>query len=77
MPHILTIEIIGAIIKLKEVIGMITFISRHIALLFLNKNIINKEKLPVCQYGVEMIISLIIGFLSVLLTGIIMNCLCQ
>ncbi len=37
MPHILTIEIIGAIIKLKEVIGMITFISRHIALLFLNK----------------------------------------
>ncbi len=52
---------------------MITSISKHIAQFFLKKEIIDIERLPVYQYGFEMMVSLIVGFASVILSGIILG----
>lgn len=52
---------------------MISFLSNFIALLLYKNNIIDKEKIEVCQYGFEIIVSTIIGFLLVLASGIILG----
>lgn len=52
---------------------MISFLSNFIALFLYKNNIIDKEKIEVCQYGFEIIISTIIGFLLVLASGIILG----
>lgn len=49
---------------------MISFLSNFIALFLYKNNIIDKEKIEVCQYGFEIIVSTIIGFLLVLISGI-------
>lgn len=52
---------------------MISFLSNFIALFLYKNNIIDKEKIEVCQYGFEIIVSTIIGFLLVLTSGIILG----
>lgn len=52
---------------------MISFLSSFIALSLYKNNIIDKEKIEVCQYGFEIIVSTIIGFLLVLTSGIILR----
>lgn len=52
---------------------MISFLSNSIALFLYKKKVIDEEELPVCQYGFEIIVSTIIGFLLVLLSGIILD----
>lgn len=52
---------------------MISFLSNFIALSLYKNNIIDKEKIEVCQYGFEIIVSTIIGFLLVLTSGIILR----
>lgn len=55
------------------VMKMISFLSNSIALFLYKKKVIDDEELTVCQYGFEIIISTIIGFLLVLLSGIILD----
>ena len=52
---------------------MISFLSNFIALFLYKKKIIDEERLPVCQYGFEIIVSTIIGFLLVLTSGFILG----
>ncbi|MDE5946937.1 MAG: accessory gene regulator B family protein [Oscillospiraceae bacterium] len=52
---------------------MISFLSDFIALFLYKKKIIDEERLPVCKYGFEIIVSTIIGFLLVLTSGIILG----
>ncbi len=52
---------------------MISFLTNFIALFLYKNNIIDKEKIEVCQYGFEIIVSTIIGFLLVLTSGIILG----
>lgn len=52
---------------------MISFLSNFIALFLYKNNIIDKGKIEVCQYGFEIIVSTIIGFLLVLISGIILG----
>lgn len=52
---------------------MIHFLSSSIASGLLRKGIIGEEKVPVCQYGFELIISTAAGFLLVMLSGILLG----
>ena len=52
---------------------MISYLSKFIAVFFYNKEIIAEEKIDVCKYGFEIMISTIIGFLLVLFSGIVFN----
>ena len=52
---------------------MISFLINSIALFLYKKKVIDDEELTVCQYGFEIIISTIISFLLVLLSGIILD----
>ena len=52
---------------------MISFLSNFIALFLYKNNIIDKEKIEVCQYGFEIIVSTIIGFLLVSISGIFLG----
>lgn len=56
---------------MRLVIGMIHFLSSSIASGLFRNGIIDEEKVPVCQYGFELIISTAIGFFLVMLSGII------
>ena len=49
---------------------MISFLSRRIALFLRNNDIVDDETSQVCQYGFEIIISTLVGFLIVFLIGI-------
>lgn len=53
--------------------SMISFLSKFIALFLYKNKIIDEERLPVCQYGFEIIISTVVGFLLVLASGIILG----
>lgn len=52
---------------------MISYLSKSIALFLHKNNIINNERLPVCEYGFELIIATILGFALVLLSGVILG----
>ncbi len=52
---------------------MISLISKRIALSLYKKEIIDDEKLPVCEYGFELMISILIGFLLVIISGILLD----
>lgn len=52
---------------------MISLISKRIALSLYKKGIIDNEKLPVCEYGFELMISILIGFLLVIISGILLD----
>lgn len=52
---------------------MISFLSKSIALFLYKNEIIDDEKLPVCEYGFEIIVSTVIGFFLVALSGILLN----
>lgn len=57
--------------------SMISFLSNLIAHFLYNKKIIDEEEVPVCQYGFEIIVSTVIGFLLVLLSGIILGAIAE
>ena len=48
-------------------------ISKYIALFLYRKKIIEVEKIPVCEYGFELIVSILIGFLGVIISGILLD----
>lgn len=52
---------------------MLGRIADSIAVLFLNKNIINEDELPVYQYGMQVLICNIAGMLTVLIVGILIS----
>lgn len=52
---------------------MLGRISDSIAVLFLKKNIINEDELPVYQYGMQVLICNIAGMLTVLIVGILIS----
>lgn len=52
---------------------MISKLSKLIALFLYKEQIIDEEKTPVCEYGFELIISTMIGFILVIIVGLIMN----
>ncbi len=52
---------------------MISLISKYIALFLYRKKIIEVEKIPVCEYGFELIVSILIGFLGVIISGILLD----
>ena len=52
---------------------MISFLSNFIAHYLFKNQIIEKEKVPVCQYGFEIIVSTFMGFLIVSVIGIVLN----
>ena len=51
----------------------ISRIADSIAVLFLKKNIINEDELPVYQYGMQVLICNIAGMLTVLIVGILIS----
>lgn len=52
---------------------MLRRIADSIAVLFLKKNIINEDELPVYQYGMQVLICNIAGMLTVLIVGILIS----
>ena len=52
---------------------MITSISKKLASYLCRKNIIDKDKKEIYQYGYEVLISGLIGFAIVIILGILMN----
>ena len=52
---------------------MITSISKKLASYLSRKNIIDKDKKEIYQYGYEVLISGLIGFAIVIILGILMN----
>lgn len=52
---------------------MLGRIADSIAVLFLKKNIINEDELPVYQYGMQVLIGNIAGMLTVLIVGILIS----
>lgn len=52
---------------------MLGRIAYSIAVLFLKKNIINEDELPVYQYGMQVLICNIAGMLTVLIVGILIS----
>lgn len=52
---------------------MISLISKCIALFLYKKEIIDDKKLPVCEYGFELMLSIFIGFLLIIISGILLN----
>ena len=52
---------------------MLGRIADIIAVLFLKKNIINEDELPVYQYGMQVLICNIAGMLTVLIVGILIS----
>lgn len=52
---------------------MLGIIADSIAVLFLKKNIINEDELPVYQYGMQVLICNIAGMLTVLIVGILIS----
>ena len=52
---------------------MISKLSKNIALILFSEQIIDEEKMPVCAYGIELIISTVIGFMLVIFVGLMMN----
>lgn len=52
---------------------MLERIADSIAVLFLKKNIINEDELPVYQYGMQVLICNIAGMLTVLIVGILIS----
>ena len=52
---------------------MLGRIADSIAVLFLKKNIINEDELPVYQYGMQVLICNIAGMLTVLIVGILIS----
>lgn len=52
---------------------MLGRIAASIAVLFLKKNIINEDELPVYQYGMQVLICNIAGMLTVLIVGILIS----
>lgn len=52
---------------------MISFLSRIITLFLLQNDIIEKEKTPVYEYGFEVMISTVIGFILIFISGILLN----
>ena len=62
-----------AIIYLKKVKKMLSTLSKIIALFLYRKKVIDIKNIPVCKYGFEILISTLMGFLLVCLSGIICN----
>ena len=56
---------------------MISKLSKKIALFLHREQIVDEEKTPVCAYGIELIISTIIGFMLVIIIGLIMDSVLQ
>lgn len=54
---------------------MISKLSKLIALFLHKEHIIDDERIPVCEYGIELMISTMIGFLLVIMVGVMMNAL--
>lgn len=54
---------------------MIKWLSNYMVYVLLKNEIIETEKIRVYQYGYEIILSTIITFIIVLISGIILNCL--
>jgi len=52
---------------------MISFLSKSITLFLLQNNIIEKEKTSVYEYGLEVMISTVIGFLLIFTAGLLLN----
>ncbi len=52
---------------------MISFLSNFITHYLFKNKIITEEKIPVCQYGFEIIISTLMGVLIIVIIGIILN----
>lgn len=52
---------------------MLSTLSKIIALFLYRKKVIDIKTIPVCKYGFEIIISTLIGFLLVCISGIIFN----
>lgn len=52
---------------------MISLLSKRIALFLCKKEIIDDEKKSICEYGFELIISIFIGFLLVIISGILLD----
>ena len=52
---------------------MISTLSKIIALFLFRKKIIDIKTVPVCKYGFEVVVSTIIGFLLVCISGIVFN----
>lgn len=72
VPQILTLRILWSYNLLGDE-NMISLLSKSIALFLCRKAIIDNEKVSVCQYGFELIISTIIGFLLVAVSGIMLG----
>lgn len=53
--------------------GMISLLSKSIAHFLLRNNIIDENSVSVCEYGMEIIISTLIGFLLIMTSGIILG----
>lgn len=52
---------------------MISYLSRFITLFLLQNKIVEQEKCDVYEYGFEVIISTIIGFILIFTSGILLN----
>lgn len=52
---------------------MISFLSKFITLFLLKNNIIEEEKIPVYEYGFEVMISTLIGFLLIFTSGLLLG----
>lgn len=50
---------------------MISFMSKSIALFLYKKKIIDDEHLPVCEFGFELITATIVGFLLIVIVGLL------
>ena len=51
----------------------ITILASNISLFLYKNNIVDRHDLEIYQYGFEMIISTILGFIITLIIGIILN----
>lgn len=76
-PHlgdfILTLKQNLDIIYLGKVKRMITYLSNRISIFLLSKKIITLEEIKIYQYGFEMILSTILGFMITLAIGFLLN----
>lgn len=52
---------------------MISLLSKSIAHFLLRNNIIDENSVSICEYGMEIIISTLIGFLLIMTSGIILG----
>ena len=80
--HVIAIDFTSRICIMKlnkdkwlAVNAMIAWLSNYLVRVLLKNEIIEADKIEIYQYGYEIMISTIITFLIVLISGIILNCL--